>query len=80
MWEKRQSELAKCQRVAKLSEIFGNVDLTDTEEQVLLWLAGLDNWTVDNVVSAVKKVMSGNLEAAERMPDDLNTGQIHTDN
>lgn len=52
------------QRIAKLNEIFGNVDLTDAEERVLIWLAGYDNWTIDNVVSAVKKAVNVNTKCS----------------
>lgn len=49
---------SESQNIAKLNEIFGNVDLTDDEERVLIWLAGYDKWTIDNVVSAFKKAVS----------------------
>lgn len=43
--------------IAKLNAVFGNIELTNNEEKALIWLAGLDDWTVDNIVSAVKKVI-----------------------
>lgn len=51
---------AETERIAKLNEVFGSVDLTAEEEKVLIWLAGLDNWTIDNAVSAIKKAVSVN--------------------
>lgn len=48
------------QRIAKLNKIFGNVDLTEEEERVLIWLTGLDDWTIDNLVSAFNKAINAN--------------------
>ena len=39
------------------SEFCQNVELTDRENKVLVWLCGLDGYTADAVVSAFKKVM-----------------------
>ena len=39
------------------NEFFQNVELTDQENKVLVWLCGLDGYTVEAVVSAFKKVM-----------------------
>lgn len=41
-------------------EFFQNVELTDQENKVLVWLCGLDGYTVEAVVSAFKKVMDCN--------------------
>lgn len=40
----------EAKRIAKLNDVFGNVELTNNEEKVLIWLAGLDDWTVDKQV------------------------------
>lgn len=55
---------AECRRIKKLNEIFGNINLTDTEERALIWLAGLDDWTMDNLVSAFKKVINENTKCS----------------
>lgn len=47
----------EAQKIAELNDVFGNVELTNNEEKVLIWLAGLDDYTVDNLVSAVKKAI-----------------------
>ena len=39
------------------NEFFQNVELTDQENKVLVWLRGLDGYTVEALVSAFKKVM-----------------------
>ena len=45
------------QRINELNErFFGNVDLTDAENRVLVWLCGWDDFTISNVMSAFSKV------------------------
>ncbi len=41
-------------------EFFHDVELTKNENDVLVWLCGWDEWTVDGIISAFKKV-GGNL-------------------
>lgn len=42
-------------------EFFQNVELTKTENDVLVWLCGWDKWTIDSIVSVFRKVKRGNL-------------------
>lgn len=37
-------------------EFFHNVELTKAENKVLVWLCGWDEWTINAVVSAFRKV------------------------
>lgn len=37
-------------------EFFQNVELTKSENEVLVWLCGWDEWTISMVVSALRKV------------------------
>ncbi len=37
-------------------EFFHNVELTKAENKVLVWLCGWDEWTIDSIVSAFRKV------------------------
>lgn len=37
-------------------EFFQNVELTKSENDVLVWLCGWDEWTINAVVSAFRKV------------------------
>ena len=37
-------------------EFFYDVELTKKENDVLVWLCGWDNWTIEAVVTAFKKV------------------------
>jgi len=43
-------------RIEILNEIFGDVELSRAEMQTLVWLAGWEESTVNNVVSAIRKV------------------------
>ena len=44
-------------QIAMLNEIFGGVDLTKREMRTLVWLAGWEESTVVNVVSAIRKAI-----------------------
>lgn len=37
-------------------EFFQNVELTKAENKVLVWLCGWDEWTINAVISAFRKV------------------------
>ena len=37
-------------------EFFHNVELTKAENNVLVWLCGWDDWTINAIVSAFRKV------------------------
>ena len=45
-------------QIAMLNEIFGDVELTEKEMRTLVWLAGWEESTVANVISAIHKVMA----------------------
>lgn len=48
------------ERIALLNrEFFQNVELTKSENAVLVWLCGWDEWTINAVVSAFRKVANG---------------------
>lgn len=48
----------EARRIAELNEIFGEVELTAAERRTLVWLAGWEESTVVNVISAVRKAMA----------------------
>lgn len=48
---------SEARRINMLNEIFGDVELSRTEMQTLVWLAGWEEGTVKSVVSAIRKVM-----------------------
>lgn len=45
------------QRIDRLNnEFFNNVELTERENALLVWLCGWDNWTFDTVMDIFRKV------------------------
>ena len=42
--------------IEKLNEVLGDVDLTLPEERTLIWLAGWEECTINNLVSVIEKV------------------------
>lgn len=49
---------SEARRIAALNEIFGEVELTTAEMRTLIWLAGWEESTVANVVSAIRKAIA----------------------
>ena len=47
----------EARRIAALNEIFGDVELSTEEMRTMVWLAGWEESTVANVISAVRKAM-----------------------
>lgn len=44
-------------QIAMLNEIFGEIELIKGEMQTLVWLAGWEESTVENMVSAIRKAI-----------------------
>ena len=53
-------------QIAMLNEIFGEVELTKGEKQTLVWLAGWEESTVANVVSAMRKAIAAEAKLLEQ--------------
>lgn len=51
-----------------LNEIYGEVELTAAEMRTLVWLAGWEECTVENVISAIRKVMATEAKRREQPP------------
>lgn len=49
---------SEVRRIAELNEIFGDIELTEAEMRTLIWLAGWDEYTIENVLSAIRKAMA----------------------
>ena len=49
---------SETRRIAALNEIFGDVELTVAEMRTLVWLAGWDEYTIENVLSAIRKAVA----------------------
>ena len=58
---------SETRRIAALNEIFGDVELTAEEMQTMVWLAGWDDSTVTNMISAIRKVMAA-AEMRQELP------------
>ena len=48
----------EARRIAAFNEIFGDMELTAAEMRTLAWLAGWEECTVENVLSAIRKAMA----------------------
>ena len=55
-------------RIAALNEIFGDVELTVEEMRTLIWLAGWEECTVENILSAIRKDMAAEAKRREQPP------------
>ena len=53
-------------QIATLNEIFGDVELTKGEMRTLVWLAGWEESTVANVVSAMRKAIAAGAKRLEQ--------------
>jgi len=58
----------EAQRIATLNEIFGDVELTAAEIRTLIWLAGWDEYTIENVLSAIRKAVASEAKRREQPP------------
>ena len=56
----------EAQRIAALNEIFGDVELTAAKMRTLIWLAGWDEYTIENVLSAIRKAMAAEAKRREQ--------------
>ena len=56
---------SEARRIADLNEIFGEIELTVDEERTLIWLAGWDEYTIENVLSAIRKAMAAEAKRLE---------------
>lgn len=54
--------------IAALNEIFGGVELTAAEMRTLVWLAGWEECTVKNLLSAIRKAMAAEAKRREQPP------------
>ena len=59
---------SEAQRIAALNEIFGDVDLTAAEMRTMVWLAGWEECTVKNLLSAIRKAMAVEAKRREQPP------------
>ena len=53
---------SEARRIAELNEIFGDIELTEAEMRMLIWLAGWDEYTIENVLSAIRKAIAAEVK------------------
>ena len=56
----------EARRIAAFNEIFGDMELTAAEMRTLVWLAGWDEYTIENVLSAIRKAMAAEAKRREQ--------------
>ena len=59
---------SEARRIADLNEIFGEVELTEDEQRILIWLAGWDEYTIENMLSAIRKAMVAEAKRLKAAP------------
>ena len=59
---------SEARRIAALNEIFGDVELTAAEMRTLIWLAGWDEYMIENVLSAIQKAVAEEAKRLEQPP------------
>ena len=59
---------SEARRIAALNEIFGDVELTVAEMRTLVWLAGWEECTVENVLSAIRKAIAAEVKRRQQPP------------
>ena len=59
---------SEARRIATLNEIFGDIELTEDEQRILIWLAGWDEYTLENMLSVIRKAMAAEVNRLEQPP------------
>ncbi len=59
---------SETRRIAALNEIFGEIELTEDEQRILIWLAGWDEYTLENMLSVIRKAMAAEVNRLEQPP------------
>ena len=59
----------EAENISRLNEIFGEVELSRAEEQTLVWLAGWERSTVNQVIRAIRKVIAADVRTAGTAAD-----------
>ena len=59
---------SEARRIATLNEIFGDIELTEDEQRILIWLAGGDEYTLENMLSVIRKAMAAEVNRLEQPP------------
>lgn len=57
---------SETRRIAAFNEIFGEIELTEDEQRILIWLAGWDEYTMANMLSVIRKAMAAEVKRLEQ--------------
>ena len=59
---------SETRRIVVLNEIFGEIELTEDERCILIWLAGWDEYPMENMLSVIRKAMAEEVKRLEQPP------------
>ena len=55
-------------QIQKMNKVLAGVELTKAEERTLIWLAGWDEYMIENVFSAIRKVIAAEVKRRQQPP------------
>ena len=55
-------------QLQKMNKVLAGVELTKAEERTLIWLAGWDEYTIENVLSAIRKAIAAEVKRRQQPP------------
>ena len=55
-------------QIQKMNKVLAGVELTKAEERTLIWLAGWDEYTIENVLSAIRKAIAAEVKRRQQPP------------
>ena len=55
-------------QIQKMNKVLADVELTKAEEKTLIWLAGWDEYTIENVLSAIRKAIAAEVKRRHQPP------------
>ena len=47
---------------------YSEIELTEAEMRMLIWLAGRDEYTIENVLSAIRKAIAAEVKRRQQPP------------
>ena len=55
-------------QLQKMNKVLADLELTKAEEKTLIWLAGWDEYMIENVFSAIRKVIAAEVKRRQQPP------------
>ena len=53
--------------IAEINELLGDIELTKTEENVMVWLAGWEDSTIRSILNVMKKIKTADNKSVARL-------------